>query len=295
VIASKDGETLRRWWGYSKDDFLSQMKSGLSDPTTISEKKERFAENPDAMTARALAQYHFTRDELKESEYYYHAAAKYDSKNDYAYDLYDLYRRGYQKELYTKEQLIESADKALASNYVDTISKLSIYDQMGGGTILMFPNDEKIFDYIRKGQAFASKVTDEKLQRYKDQIQISYVLYIEKNVQKAVELKKKSYKAGWQDNTNNLNAFAWWCFEHQINLQEAEKMAERGVKLAEAGPEKANIIDTLAEIVNLLGEPVRASELINEAVKQNPESDYLQKQQVRFRKLADPKDQSNVD
>jgi tetratricopeptide (TPR) repeat protein len=295
VIVSKDGETIRRWWGYRKDDFLNEMKIGLTDPTTISEKRERFTRKPDAKTARALAQYHSTRGELKESEFYYHAAAKYDTKNDYAYDLYDLYRRGFQKELYTKDQLFAAADKALASDYVDTISKLSIYDQMGGGAIRMFPKEEHVLDYIRRGQVFASKVTDEKLQRYKDQIQISYVLYIEKNAKKAVELKKKSYEDGWQDNANNLNSFAWWCFENQINLQEAEKIAERGVKLAEAGSEKANIMDTLAEIVNLLGEPVRAFEIINKAVKEDPESEYLQKQQVRFRNLADPKAQSKVD
>jgi hypothetical protein len=62
--------------------------------------------------------------------------------------------------------------------------------------------------------------------------------------------------------------------------------------LAEAGSHKANIMDTLAEIVNLLGEPARASEIMGQAVKENPESEYLQKQQVRFKKLADPKAQS---
>jgi thioredoxin-related protein len=71
VLASKDGETLQRWWGYGKDGFLKEMKNGLSDPTTIAEKKERFATTPDAKTARALAKYHYTRGELKDSETYY--------------------------------------------------------------------------------------------------------------------------------------------------------------------------------------------------------------------------------
>lgn len=117
-------------------------------------------------------------------------------------------------------------------------------------------------------------------------------MYIEKDTPKAVEEKKKTFDEDWLDNANTLNSFAWWCFEHKVNLQEAEKMAERGVKLAEAGSHKANVMDTLAEIVNLLGEPARASEIMGQAVKENPESEYLQKQQVRFKKLADPKAQS---
>ena len=258
------------------------------------EKKERFATTPDAKTARALAKYHYTRGELKDSETYYLDAAKYDPENDYSYDLYDLYRRGFRSNLYTKDQMIAAADKSLASEYVDTGSKLRIYDQMGGDAIVMFPDDKDVLAYIRKGQAFANEVTDEKLQRYKDRIGISYALYIDKDIPKAVELKKNTFKEGWQDNAQNLNSFAWWYFEHKINLEESEKMAERGVKLAEAGSQKANIMDTLAEIVNLQGDPLRASEIINEAVKENPDSEYLQKQQVRFRELSDPKAQSKT-
>lgn len=294
VFASKDGETLGRWWGYSKDDFLKEMKTALSDPTTITEKTERFTRNPDAKTARALAKYHYTRRELKESEKYYRAAATYDSENDYAYDLYELYRRGYSSKLYTKEQVISAADKALASAYVNTRSKLRIYDQLGGEAVLMLPDDKDVLNYIREGRTFARTVKDDNLQAYKDRIEISYSLYIEKDISKAVEQKKKMYNEGWQDNPYNLNNFAWWCFEHQVNLQDAEKMAERGIKLAEAGSQKANIMDTLAEIVNLLGEPARASEIMDKAVIENPDSEYLQKQQIRFRELADPKAQSKV-
>ena len=294
VLASKDGETLQRWWGYGKDGFLKEMNNGLSDPSTIAEKKERFATTPDAKTATALAKYHYTRGELKDSETYYLDAAKYDPENDYSYDLYDLYRRGFRSNLYTKDQIIAAADKALASEYVDTASKLRIFDQMGGGAILMFPDATDVFSYIRKGYAFAKDITDENLQIYKDRIDVAYTLYIDKDIPIAVELKKNTFKEGWQDNVQNLNSFAWWCFEHKINLEEAEKMATRGVKLADAGSQKANIMDTLAEIVNLQGDPLRASEIINEAVNENPDSEYLQKQQVRFRELADPRAQSKT-
>jgi tetratricopeptide (TPR) repeat protein len=295
VLASKDGETLYRWWGYSKEDFLQEIKTGLEDPTTIAEKKERYSIKPDKKTAKTLAIYHYTRGELKDSEKYYLEAAKYDSDNDYAYELYDLYRRGFRNNLYSKEQVFSATDKALQSENVDTRSKLRIYDQMGGGSIMMFPDDADILGYIRKGQEYASTVSDEDLQRYKDRIAISYAIYIGKDVPKAVALKKNSYEEGWMDNPGNLNSFAWWCFENKINLAEGEKMAERGVKLAEEGRARANILDTLAEIVNLRGNPERAAQLIDEAVKEDPDREFFKKQQKRFHELAKPKTQSKAE
>ena len=72
-------------------------------------------------------------------------------------------------------------------------------------------------------------------------------------------------------------------------------MAERGIKLAEAGSAKANIMDTLAEIVNLRGDPKRAAQLIDEAVKEDPDREFFKKQQKRFHELAKPKAQSKAE
>jgi hypothetical protein len=159
----------------------------------------------------------------------------------------------------------------------------------------MFPDDPDVLNYIRQGHDYAKDVTDENLQYYTTRINISYTLHIEKDIDKAVKMKKNSFDEGWQDKPNSLNSFAWWCFENKINLEEAEKMAERGVKLAENGIAKANILDTWAEIANLRGDPVRAAKLIDEAVKENPDSEFFKKQQKRFHELAGPKPQSKVD
>ena len=271
------------------------MKTGLEDPTTIAEKKGRYAKNPDLKTAKTLAIYHYTRGELKDCEYYYQQAIKFDKQNDYSYELYDLYRRGFRSNLYTKEQLIAATNRALESEYVDTRSKLRIYDQMGGGAILKFPDDPDVLDYIRQGQEFAKNLKGEDLERYKNRIDIAYKIYIEEDIPNAVVKKKKTYEEGWDNNARSLNSLAWWCFENYINISEAEVMAERGIKIAEAGGEKANILDTLAEIVNLRGDPERAVQLIDEAVKEDPDREFFKKQQKRFHELAKPKAQSSLE
>jgi S-methylmethionine-dependent homocysteine/selenocysteine methylase len=88
------------------------------------------------------------------------------------------------------------------------------------------------------------------------------------------------------ENAGNLNGFAWWCFENNVNLQEAETLSRKSVKLAEAGREKAMYLDTLAEICNSLGKHREAADLMKSAVAEKPDDDYYQKQLEKFEKLA---------
>jgi tetratricopeptide (TPR) repeat protein len=79
---------------------------------------------------------------------------------------------------------------------------------------------------------------------------------------------------------------AWWCFENAVKLDEAEELARRGVKLAEAPGDKANILDTLAEICNARGNCPEAVVYMRQAVELNPEREYFKKQLERFEALA---------
>jgi hypothetical protein len=92
---------------------------------------------------------------------------------------------------------------------------------------------------------------------------------------------------GWDENAGDLNTFSWWCFEHKINLDEAEKLARMGAELAEPGGEKAMILDTLAEIVNLKGKPKEAVKVTKLAIKESPGRKFYQEQLTRFEKLAE--------
>ena len=57
----------------------------------------------------------------------------------------------------------------------------------------------------------------------------------------------------WMDDANELNNFAWWCFENKVNYEEAYQFAQRGIELAEPGLLKAYVLDTAAELCNVLG------------------------------------------
>ena len=103
---------------------------------------------------------------------------------------------------------------------------------------------------------------------------------------KAVELKFASMPGGWQDESRSLNEYAWWAFENNVDLERGEMLARKGVELAEPGAERANVLDTAAELCNALGNCDDAVVLMEEAVAQSPDNEYFQKQLERFRKIV---------
>ena len=98
-------------------------------------------------------------------------------------------------------------------------------------------------------------------------------------------MKKASLTDGWDEDASELNGFSWWCFEHKINLDEAERLARKGAELAEPGSEKAMILDTVAEIVNLKGNTENAIAITKLAIQESPQRKYYQDQLKRFEKL----------
>jgi len=125
-------------------------------------------------------------------------------------------------------------------------------------------------------------------EQYKDarkSLLVANALYVEKDKEKALALKRQNQPEGWMEDADRLNAFAWWCFENKVNLEEAETLARRGVELAKSGSQKAMVLDTAAEICNLRGSCKDAAELMELAVREDPKNEYYTKQLDRFRKL----------
>jgi hypothetical protein len=102
-----------------------------------------------------------------------------------------------------------------------------------------------------------------------------------------VELKRATLPEDWKDSPTQLNRFAWWCLEAMANLEEAEVLARRGADLAPPGPERANILDTAAEICNARGNCDDAVELIRLAIENDPDRELFRTQLERFESLRE--------
>jgi tetratricopeptide (TPR) repeat protein len=286
ILANSSGETMDCWMGYKhRDKFLQAKAEALADPTTISEKMTRFRENPteaDAVKIGDLRQY---LGYPAEAVAYYRRAMELNPESEIDYELRVLgaMARGAWSKIYTPAQVRGQADAVFASNPTPETMLSAYHTVWKVGYKAKTP--EIAYPYLRVAYEALADADDEKSAKMRAKIYPDYALYIERDVDAAVQARKAQQPENWQEDGVLLNNFAWWCFENRINLEEAEEMARRGVELCEAGRDKANVLDTLAEICNLKDDCSNAVQYIRLAVQEDPENEYFQKQLVRFEEI----------
>jgi tetratricopeptide (TPR) repeat protein len=288
LLMNAKGESIDRWLGYSNpQDWNQSFATAMADPTTVTEKEARFAAKPTAKDAALLARIAAASRDNQKALGLYQQARTLDPKGpDYAYPIFDqkveLYLAG--KGDITLDQVKESAAQTLASPAVTIDDKVQL--AQGMEAVARKAEDPTLMvPYVKEAVA----ATDGAAEQYKDArktLLISNALYVEKDKQKALELKRKAMSEGWMEDPGKLNAFAWWCFENNVNLPEAEELARKGVTLAKPGKEKAQVLDTVAEICNALGDCKDAVTLTEQAIKEDPKNDYYAKQLARFQKAV---------
>jgi thiol-disulfide isomerase/thioredoxin len=284
VLMNADGATLDRWSGYGKDYFLEMSSGAFSDLTTIDEKRARFHEHPNASDAAKLARYHETRGDHREAVELFAKAQELGDTN-YSFQIFQAtaYGVGDEPGAFHVDDARKAADAVLAVPGQEADHIVTTYEMMKW---LEGRADRKGLATPYLADAMKAAEGHEGLARAREKLAIDHAVRIEKNGDKAFELKLASMKDGWRDDAGGLNAMAWWCFENEVKLDEAEELARRGVELAEAPGDKANILDTLAEICNARGNCPEAVVYMRQAVELNPQREYFKKQLERFEALA---------
>jgi tetratricopeptide (TPR) repeat protein len=280
-LQNAKGETIERWAGYSKEYLLETLNGAVKDPTTIEEKRARFTKKPTATDADKLAAYHGTRGEVKESVDLSRKAVELEPNDDRRMNLVTAVAAGVRKGEMTTDALVKERDAMLASTK-DPKALLQLNSTMKHATETPDPN---LFVPVLEPAIAATKDNAE-LKTAHVGLLVDKALYIEKDKTKAYKLKYAAMPEGWKEDPAKLNGFAWWAFENQVNLEEAEQIAKEGVKLAPAGADKAMILDTLGEIQFARGKKDEAVKSMEQAVKEHPEKEYYKKQLDRFRGTA---------
>jgi tetratricopeptide (TPR) repeat protein len=280
-LVNAKGETIERWSGYSKEYLINTLGSAVKDPTTIEQKHARFMKKPNAKDADKLAAYHGTRGEVKESVDLSRKAVELEPNDDRRMNLVTAVADGVRLGQMKTEDLAKERDAMLASTK-NPEALLQLAATMKHATETPDPN---LFVPVLEPAIAATKDNPD-YKSGRDALLVDKALYIEKNKSKAYDLQKAGMPEGWMEDPAKLNSFAWWAFENQVNLKEAEELATKGVKLAPAGADRAMVLDTLAEIQFARGEKAEAVKSAEQAVKEHPEKEYYKKQLDRFRGSA---------
>jgi tetratricopeptide (TPR) repeat protein len=284
LLVNSDGDLLDQWSGYEgADAWVETLESAVKDPITVDARLARFRAKATESDAAKLADLRMASGFYAEANALYQQAAYLNpmSKTNYHVASFKAVTKGAWTHVYNVNQVKSAADEVLNAKNTSGMDLMMVAKTMGKVASMSGEADLHV-PYLRAAFEGTENSMDKTVQKYRSYMAADYALHVQKDVNKAVELKKTNMAEGWMENATQLNNFAWWCYENRINMDEGEKLARRGVGLAEAGTDKANILDTLAELCNAKGDCGDAVELIEMALAEAPESKYFAKQLSRF-------------
>ena len=288
ILLDAAGEEIDRWAGYSTaEDFIATLEDASADLDTVAGKTVRFESEPTVDLALRLARVSEARREYSKVVSFLEQAAELDPETAADHDVRILQAMGYSfGEPYDEDQLRAAAEKTLARSGLTPVDAMQVAWTMhkvaksSDHPQLRVPFLVDALDLVN-----SMDMDDEEAQMYYDELSIVRALLIDHDEERAVALKRESMDKGWRDDANGSNAFAWWCFENRVNLEEAYDVAIRGAELAEDDAARAMILDTVAELCNARGNCEGAIEWIDQAIAADPESEYYKEQRSRFEEL----------
>jgi tetratricopeptide (TPR) repeat protein len=286
------GEITDRWIGYEgAEKWSASVRSAKADPRTITQKKSAFEAEPTLALAMALANDAVAGSRYRAAVEYYGQALALEPDNAKEYEgqiLMSMFY-GLEDDSFTVDEVIAKARPVMDAPETPPAAKLEMALMMKHfagqkGQV------EKALPFIETAWKATEGATDEDSVKYRSYLAVDHALLIEKDKPKALDLYRGGLPEGWEESPDKLNQFAWWCFEQEINLEEAQEMAREGVRLAETDAERANILDTLAEISNALGHGDEALAHIQRAIELDPNREYFKEQLARFQKAVEDKE-----
>lgn len=285
VVLNADGKTMERWSGYEKQWFVNALSGAVADPTTVEQKEARFAKSPTAKDAARLSEIKMSRGDVKNAVVFSRKAAELEPTTERRLAVVEGMAYSMHTKTFTAEEVAQERDKFLATGTKDPASlsrlvgALRFAGSQAGMPTLVAPA-------LGPALVATEGATDPAILAQRQELLVDKALLVDKDPALAGKLKKETMPEGWMTDSARLNSFAWWSFENNVNLPEAEALAKKGVELAPAGAEKAMVLDTLAEILFAEGKKSEAVAAIEKAVKEDPAKEHYKKQVDRFKSSA---------
>lgn len=283
AMVDHDGAVTDRWAGYpGVDGFIELVDAALADPRPIDQKRDAFAAEPTLALALSLGRHSEAVFASQDAVRYYREAMAMDpaSADDLRGKVFLAMFYGIRGEDFTADEVVAEGQAILASPGVDPSTAITV-----AAVTRRLADPEQFKPVLRAALAATEGATGDMAEARRD-LEVDAALLLDDDPDRALTLKRATMPDGWRDDPSALNSFAWWCFENDLNLDEAQQLALRGVELAADDGERANILDTAAEIAFKRGDVDRAIELQTRAVSLAPDREGLKKTLERFEEHA---------
>ncbi len=282
-----DGAVRDRWVGYDDvPSWLAIFEASLADDTTLEEKLARFESAPNARDAAVLGRIRASEGKSVDAVRYYREAIGLDPglARSLSAELFFNQARALDSGDCTLDEVRATADAFFALPDAPASGLVSIAYRMAG--IAQDEGDWSLAAPYLAPAIAAAEGTSGWVAEARKELAVLEAMYVAGDKERGLALKRETLAEGWQDDAEELNAFAWWCFENGVNLGEAESLARRGAELATDGDTRAMILDTVAEIRNARGDPRGAAKWMEQALAADPGNEYYAKQKERFEEAA---------
>jgi tetratricopeptide (TPR) repeat protein len=281
ALVNAGGEVTDRWAGYEgADPFMKTVDTALADRRTIAQKKEAFAKAPNLPLSLSLASYSEAVGANGDAVTYYREAMKLDAQlaGELRPKAFMAMFYGLRSQQFTPNDVVAAGQEIIADPGATPGDNLMV-----AGVLKRVAPTETYVPVLQSALKATAGATDPDIVAGRQELEIDAALLIDKDADKALRLKRASMPDGWQEDPSALNDFAWWCCESDVNHAEAFDLAMKGANLASADGDKANILDTAAEIAFKRGDTKKAIELEEQAIQLMPDRKNFQQTLERFK------------
>lgn len=286
VLANADGEVLDCWLGFGEAaPFLGTLSRAAAAPIPLPERRRQFRKAPTAAAAAKIAELEQFGGDFGEALAWYRRAEELGSETALGPVILETIARGQRSGLFGEAALFEQAQRVMADPRSDAAALSETVRLLEEATSGRAERDVYL-EALKIGAERLAENSRPEDRRARAALMAEHALLVAGEPAAALDWRRQSLAEGWQEDPAALNELAWWCFERKIALAEAEGYARRGVALATSDGEKANVLDTLAELRAAQGDAKEALGLVREALRLTPDSDYLKQQLARFEALA---------
>lgn len=280
IMVDHDGEVTDRFIGYpGVEGFIAIVDAALADRRTIAAKQEAFAAEPTVALARSLGRYSEATFANQDAVAYYRQAMAMDpaGTSELPGKVFLSMYYGLRGGDFTADDVVGQGREILMNDDVPFDQAVMVAQVVG-----RVADEQDYRPLLERALAATAGATGEEQIAARRTLEIDGALLLDNDAEKAVFLKRDSMPEGWRDDSGQLNAFAWWCAEHEVNLDEAYELAMRAADLASSDRDRANVLDTAATVAFTQGKIDHAIELQEKAVALAPESDALKSTLARF-------------
>jgi tetratricopeptide (TPR) repeat protein len=288
VLLNGDAQLLSRWYGWGGvEAFLDLLDASSEEPLPLAERRARHAAEPSARGAKLLANDAYARGENDAAVTLFRELMRLEPEKslEHGLRLVEYIASGVQSNSFTIEELDATARPLLDHERLDAARAVGLARLMSH--FLPADEGELLAPYLVVALRRSDDGSAASLLKEKQILLVEHALIVEKDKVLALKYRRALLPPGWLESAAELNTFAWWCFEQKINLEEAGRLARRGVELETEPGSKANILDTLAQIGYERGDFHGALASIEEAIELLPSNTYLKTQRARFSELIE--------